>query len=447
MVFKSAYVLTFITALTKVCATLCYIPAKSTLYKDRAMNQDNLPVRFFRSSDYGSFVPYHFHPALELIFLTQGKIKVEIPSKAQSNACSKCALPCLPTPLPSSITELKHTHLSFSEPFPEISADLPNQCLLDAQGANFVLINSNELHNYTCTSYNEAYVLQIPEHFLKQELNYQHSAPLRFDLKRATPDSLELIAQYFLELTVAHEFCQDKLGFKVHFNHGLYGILACLMEIIVPSESCSTPNQIALHKHADQLLETEPVNAPIGQTTIIMPNLESSAYNITLPNQSAQQIIGQNHTSKLEVFISDQESSWHGYLSDPKSSVSYLNEDEEKVTLALNKNMNLRRIQPVLDYLKVHYHEQIRLQDMASLINLHPRYFCRIFKEAVGMSLLSYVAELRLCHVYNDLTDDKTTIATIMHRHGYSDSKQFYRSFKARFKLTPKEVRNRLKAL
>lgn len=491
------------------------------------ISYENLPVRFFRSGDYGSFVPYHYHPALELIFITKGKLKIETPNQATSNACMKCVLPRFPKSLPTNIAELKQTTLSFSDPMPVMEADLPNQCLLNAMSANFVLINCNELHNSTCTSYNEAYVLQIPESFLEQELNYDLPLPLRFDLKRASSECLEQIAQYFLELTVAHEYCQGKLGFKVHFNHGLYGILSCLMDIMVPLSALAPNNQAkvvntehlrdqrkmqqqTLHKHADALLEKEPANALPGQTTVMMPHLN----NLSVPKEQYTMVPSDerstkinvdgenpeltthgnhmgasyrlnpnydssegslNHFSKFDVFLSQQGTTdqraaqdWQCYLlekekqaPDSKKHSAYISEDkeqyrtqqnqeqraaEEKVAIALNKNMNLRRIQPVLDYLKNHYHEQIRLQDMAELIHLHPRYFCRIFKDAVGMSLLTYVSELRLCHIYNDLSEDKTPISTIMRRHGYSDSKQFYRSFKARFKLTPKEVRSMLKA-
>lgn len=524
---------------------------------------EKLPVRFFRSGDYGSFIPFHYHPALELILLTKGKLKIETPDQATSNACMKCAIPAFPSTLPKSISELKKVHLHFSDPLPEYEADLPNQCNLNAQGANLVLINSNELHNSTCTSYNEAYVLQIPESFLRDELNYDSPLPLRFDLKRASLTCLEQMAQYLLELTVAHEYCQGELGFKVHFNHGLYGILSCLMDMIIPNVfseqhlehqitySSSLQNKCiaehnALSQHADKLLEKEPANALPGQTTLMMPStndlscktnsfttdhimpdhtcymglstnckgVDNDLYAQTISNGLSKGNYPHNNSdalscldlhecsgslgmkkpkveinllekecdcekSKLASFVSinaKQEplNDYQGpykftlededeeYLITPNSTSAPLEsksseplvvngpsaeqlEAEAKVAIALNKNMNLRRIQPVLDYLKDHYHEQIKLQDMADLINLHPRYFCRVFKDAVGMSLLTYVSELRLCHIYNDLTETKTLISTIMRRHGYSDHKQFYRSFKARFKVTPKEVRAMLK--
>lgn len=529
---------------------------------------EKLPVRFFRSGDYGSFIPFHYHPAIELILLTKGKLKVEIPDQATSHACMKCAIPAFPAVLPKSISELKQTKLVFSDPMPTYEADLPNQCSLNAQGANLVLINSNELHNSSCTSYNEAYVLQIPESFLESELNYDSPMPLRFDLKRASLTCLEQMAQYLLELTVAHEYCQGELGFKVHFNHGLYGILSCLMEMIIPNiqpeshlkhkvalgsnlKNKCLAQQHDLKQHADVLLEKEPVNALPGSTTLMMPSINdlSSKTNAftteyIIPDHTYYMVLGDNN-KVLQLDPYNQEKhinidmnldtklypdnnstdlsclSLHGVSSSNSSDLSTLalstpeinstlnkvllsfapanksdanlnnqrvpysfsiddedddfvltpsnsketskNPDQEtkvlrrgpsaeqleaeaKVAIALNKNMNLRRIQPVLDYLKVHYHEQIKLQDMADLINLHPRYFCRVFKDAVGMSLLSYVAELRLCHIYNDLTETKTLISTIMRRHGYSDHKQFYRSFKARFKVTPKEVRAMLKS-
>ena len=447
---------------------------------EQAEIQEKLPVRFFRSGDYGSFVPFHYHPALELIYLTRGKLMVEIPEQAASNACMKCALPRFPEPLPASVSDLRGINLRFSDPPPEIEADLPNQCNLSAEGANFVLINCNELHNSACTSYNEAYVLQIPESFLEQELSYDLPLPLRFDLKRASPRCLERLADYLLELTVAHETSQGEMGFKVHFNHALYGILSCLMEIIVPLPALSasmhnqlrTPGALNLHhlaqqaalsQHASELLETEPVNAHPDRTTTMATSFSGMTPRFGSMSSARQDSDLENNVPAHGFRLSDEDGapySLHGDGSAADCMCGHEDHDdslmagnaasaqleaEAKVAIALSKNMNLRRLQPVLDFLKTHYNEHIRLDDMAALINLHPRYFCKVFKEAVGMSLLSYVSELRLCHVYNDLTEDKTPISTIMRRHGFSDSKQFYRSFKARFKLTPKEVRNMLR--
>ena len=226
---------------------------------------------------------------------------------------------------------------------------------MSAQGYNFALINSNEMHASSCQNYNEAYVLQIPEKFLTELSDYREGFPLYLNPHLASKSCLERFSRAFLRLAVIHEHYQEQAGFMIHFNHALYAILECLMEMIVP--------------------------------------------------------------------------------------VSTLSQVQNDLNLSLMRSANLKRLQPVFDFLKNHYHEHIKLEQMAAVAHLHPGYFCQFFKEAVGMSPLNYLSELRLCHIYYDLAEQKLPISEILQRHGYTNAKKFYRLFKERFHQSPTEVR------
>ena len=226
---------------------------------------------------------------------------------------------------------------------------------MSALGYNFALINSNEMHASSCQNYNEAYVLQIPEKFLTELSDYREGFPLYLNPHLASKSCLERFSRAFLRLAVIHEHYQEQAGFMIHFNHALYAILECLMEMIVP--------------------------------------------------------------------------------------VSTLSQVQNDLNLSLMRSANLKRLQPVFDFLKNHYHEHIKLEQMAAVAHLHPGYFCQFFKEAVGMSPLNYLSELRLCHIYYDLAEQKLPISEILQRHGYTNAKKFYRLFKERFHQSPTEVR------
>lgn len=226
---------------------------------------------------------------------------------------------------------------------------------MSALGYNFALINSNEMHASSCQNYNEAYVLQIPEKFLTELSDYREGFPLYLNPHLASKSCLERFSRAFLRLAVIHEHYQEQAGFMIHFNHALYAILECLMEMIVP--------------------------------------------------------------------------------------VSTLSQIQNDLNLSLMRSANLKRLQPVFDFLKNHYHEHIKLEQMAAVAHLHPGYFCQFFKESVGMSPLNYLSELRLCHIYYDLAEQKLPISEILQRHGYTNAKKFYRLFKERFHQSPTEVR------
>ncbi len=223
-------------------------------------------------------------------------------------------------------------------------------CALQANGYNFALINSNEMHASSCQHYNEAYVLQIPETFLAESINYPQSFPLYLDLHQASEQDLKHLTRAFWRLIVVHECLQDQDGFKVYFNHALYSLLESLLPLVVSG-------------HALQQLKLEP-----------------------------------------------------------------------------SRSANLKRLQPVFDFLRDHYHEPLKLEQLAALAHLHPGYFCSVFKDAVGMSPMSYLSEIRMCHVYYDLAESKLPISTILQRHGYTNTKKFYRLFKERFHVSPREV-------
>ena len=199
---------------------------------------------------------------------------------------------------------------------------------MSALGYNFALINSNEMHASSCQNYNEAYVLQIPEKFLTELSDYREGFPLYLNPHLASRSCLERFSRAFLRLAVIHEHYQEQAGFMIHFNHALYAILECLMEMIVP--------------------------------------------------------------------------------------VSTLSQIQNDLNFSLMRSANLKRLQPVFDFLKNHYHEHIKLEQMAAVAHLHPGYFCQFFKEAVGMSPLNYLSKLRLCHIYYDLATKKLTFAYIM---------------------------------
>lgn len=248
-----------------------------------------------------------------------------------------------------------HPSWQESSNFPAQDSDVGPTYEMSAQGYNFALINSNEMHASSCQNYNEAYVLQIPEKFLTELSDYREGFPLYLNPLLASKSCLERFSRAFLRLAVIHEHYQEQAGFMIHFNHALYAILECLMEMIVP--------------------------------------------------------------------------------------VSTLSQIQNDLNFSLMRSANLKRLQPVFDFLKNHYHEHIKLEQMAAVAHLHPGYFCQFFKEAVGMSPLNYLSELRLCHIYYDLAEQKLPISEILQRHGYTNAKKFYRLFKERFHQSPTEVR------
>lgn len=96
----------------------------------------------------------------------------------------------------------------------------------------------------------------------------------------------------------------------------------------------------------------------------------------------------------------------------------------------------------VIEYLKAHYRETVRISRIARLVGHHPVYLGQLFKQKTGCTMQEYVHRLRIAEARCLLrrTDDK--IAFIAKRLGYHDPDAFTEKFKALVGVTPSEYRS-----
>ena len=104
---------------------------------------------------------------------------------------------------------------------------------------------------------------------------------------------------------------------------------------------------------------------------------------------------------------------------------------------------DLSRLNEVLSYTAQNYKRPISLEEISGVAFLDTGYFCRFFKKHMGSTFLEYQNELRLSHIYHDLTTTKDTVQSILERHGFTNYKLFRRMFYERFAATPTQIRNR----
>lgn len=106
---------------------------------------------------------------------------------------------------------------------------------------------------------------------------------------------------------------------------------------------------------------------------------------------------------------------------------------------------NRERISAVISYTQAHYAEPISLDEVAELTHLQKNYFCRTFRETVGMTYQNYLNELRLAMIYKDLLVSDETLTDLLAKHGFTNYKLFRTMFNERFGCTPSELRRRNK--
>jgi len=104
------------------------------------------------------------------------------------------------------------------------------------------------------------------------------------------------------------------------------------------------------------------------------------------------------------------------------------------------RNKNLKRLNTVLSYIQDNYAEPIANKELANLIHVSEFHFSHIFKDAMGMSPLSYVNEVRLKKAYNLLEQKDMTISEIAIAVGYQDYNNFGRQFRKLYGYAPSYV-------
>lgn len=101
----------------------------------------------------------------------------------------------------------------------------------------------------------------------------------------------------------------------------------------------------------------------------------------------------------------------------------------------------LARMEQIYHYVEDNHAGEITLQDGADELGLNKEYFCRMFKANMGISFISYVNQVRIDHIYQDLIHTDDSIVEIVERHGFYNQKLFYKMFKKRYNTTPLKLR------
>jgi AraC-like DNA-binding protein len=100
-----------------------------------------------------------------------------------------------------------------------------------------------------------------------------------------------------------------------------------------------------------------------------------------------------------------------------------------------------RRIAKACDYIEKNFETQIKLNDVASLLNMSDSAFSHFFKKKTSRTFIDYITNFRITHACQMLSDTTHTIAEICYTCGFNNMSNFIRIFKKKKGFTPKEYR------
>jgi len=102
----------------------------------------------------------------------------------------------------------------------------------------------------------------------------------------------------------------------------------------------------------------------------------------------------------------------------------------------------VRRIQPVIEYIHQHYHQPIKRDDLARIACLSTAQFHCLFKQGTGLTPMDFVRQARMRHAQKLLITTGDPAKSIAGQCGYADEFLFSKTFKRCCGFSPRQYRS-----
>jgi AraC-like DNA-binding protein len=98
-------------------------------------------------------------------------------------------------------------------------------------------------------------------------------------------------------------------------------------------------------------------------------------------------------------------------------------------------------VEQAIQYIQLHYHEEVSLESLSSIVRLSPSYFAHMFKRKTGYAPAEYVLKTRMENAMLLLVHSRKTVSEIAEDIGYGSSSAFINIFKRKMDMSPKTYR------
>lgn len=92
-------------------------------------------------------------------------------------------------------------------------------------------------------------------------------------------------------------------------------------------------------------------------------------------------------------------------------------------------------------YITRNFKKPIFLKDLSAETGLSKNYLSKLFNEAMGLSISSYINGIRLEYAYNMLISTNNSITQICYDAGFSSESKFSKDFKKKYGMPPSQAR------
>ena len=141
-----------------------------------------------------------------------------------------------------------------------------------------------------------------------------------------------------------------------------------------------------------------------------------------------------------------QENSTNGLYIDSLTNVLAVNLLRQHATTKPNLptytgGLPLHQLQQILDYIDTHLDRDIKLTDLAKLLDISQFHFSHLFKQSIGMSPYQYLLQQRVERAKQLLKQKDRLIVDIALECGFNSHSHLSKKFRQFTGMTPKEYR------
>ena len=268
--------------------------------------------------------------------------------------------------------------------------------------------------------------------FPHEEVAFESGINVRFTIYNSNNDYIPEHWHRSMEVIYIYEGSMELIeGQRVLLLHA--GDYHVVNSAAVHATRTTTPSRVLL------------LQIPYAFLIGAIPEYESIRFLFSHRDSSADAQIQEILTSMGDLYTKKPQSytlRFSGLLYD----FLYILMSHYKVTVdntsRIQSQKNLHRLEPVIQYIQSHYTEVISLENAASLAHLNPEYFCRFFKQHMGITFLRYLNEVRISHAGRILMNTDKSISEVMQKSGFTNQTIFNRLFKEIYGMTPRQARN-----
>lgn len=110
---------------------------------------------------------------------------------------------------------------------------------------------------------------------------------------------------------------------------------------------------------------------------------------------------------------------------------------KKNTNVELKNERNLERLIIITNYIDNNYKDNISLDEIAANYQLSKEYLATIFKKYMGITVGTYLKNIRLASAYRDLMNSDYSINQLAFDNGFPNIKSFINSFKDQYGETP----------